>query len=208
MNAENYDSEAVAFVKKRKIYLSLKRVLDLIVSVLACAALTVPMALIAIIVVLDSPGGAIFSQKRMGKDGKIFTIYKFRTMKVNAPDNVASREMKMPNPYVTRAGVFLRRTSLDELPQLWNVILGDMSIVGYRPLCLSEENINSMRKSAGVFLLRPGITGLAQVNGRDDIDAEEKVYYDAKYVKECSLKMDIHCAFKTVATVVTGKGVK
>lgn len=200
--------ESIVLTKKQKRYLPIKRALDLIVALIATAVLFVPMLVIAIAIMLESDGPAIFTQKRMGKDGKAFTIYKFRTMTMDAPSDVATRKLPSSKKYITKIGAFLRRTSIDEVPQLWNVILGNMSLIGYRPICLSEEHINDLRKEAGVFVLHPGITGLAQINGRDDIGDAEKVRYDTEYVRKCSLKMDMYCLFNTVTTVVSGKGVK
>lgn len=208
MNTAEYNHEPICLGKGQKVYLSLKRIFDLVFAVFASVILLIPMALIVLLIRIDSPGPAIFTQRRMGKNEKPFTIYKFRTMSMDAPNDVATRKLPESHKYITKMGAFLRRTSMDELPQLWNIIIGDMSLIGYRPICLSEENVNDLRKEAGVFVLRPGITGLAQVNGRDDIDAEEKVGYDTKYVRECSLKMDLYCLVKTVTTVISGKGVR
>lgn len=190
----------------KRIYLACKRVMDVVLSLVLGAVLLLPMLLIGIMVWLDSEGPAIFCQERMGKDGKTFTIYKFRTMKISAPKNLAANEFSDADQYITRTGSFLRRTSIDELPQLWNVIRGDMSLVGYRPLCLTETEVNANRAKRGVFVMRPGITGWAQVNGRNDVTDEEKVRLDEQYVRECSLKMDIICLAKTVITVFDAKG--
>ncbi len=208
MNMANYNSEPICLGKWQKVYLSFKRILDFVFAVLLGIILLIPMVLISVSIMLDSPGPAIFTQQRMGRNEKPFTIYKFRTMTMDAPKDVATRKLPESHKFITRVGAFLRRTSMDELPQLWNIIIGDMSLIGYRPICLSEERVNDLRKSAGVFVLRPGITGLAQVNGRDDIGDEEKVRYDTKYVRECSLKMDLYCLVNTVTTVISGKGAR
>ena len=165
------------------------------------------LLLVAVMIRLDSPGPAIFSQERMGKDGKAFTIYKFRTMTTSAPRDMAASEIEKHGQYVTKLGSFLRRSSIDELPQLWNILKGDMSIVGYRPVVLTETKLNGLRRECGVFAVRPGITGLAQVSGRDNLSIEEKVRLDARYVARCSMKMDIRCILMTVKTVLTGEGV-
>ncbi len=206
MNTARYELKSTVFFKGRKAYLTAKRMLDVLFAVAAIALLFVPMVVIAVSVKLDSPGPIIFTQKRVGKGGKEFTIYKFRTMYVDAPNNVAAREIAELSRYVTKTGAFLRRTSLDELPQLWNILRGEMSFVGYRPICPEEKKINELRKRAGVFILYPGMTGLAQINGRDAITAEEKARLDLRYVNECSLKTDVYCVLKTVATVISGKG--
>lgn len=188
-------------------YLVFKRIFDIAASFLAGSVLLLPLLLVAMLIRLDSPGPAIFRQERMGKDGRVFTIYKFRTMTTSAPHDMAARDIETHGQYVTKLGAFLRRSSIDELPQLWNILKGDMSIVGYRPVVLTEIELNELRKAYGVFAVRPGITGLAQVSGRDNLGIEEKVQLDARYVAQCSLKMDLRCILLTVKTVLTGEGV-
>ena len=188
-------------------YLAVQRLLDLVFSALAAVVLLVPMVVISILIRLDSPGPVIFCQNRMGKGGKVFRIYKFRTLKISAPADVASRDFSDIDKHLTRLGAFLRRTSIDELPQLYNILRGDMSLVGYRPVCLSEEKLNCLRAQYGVFALRPGITGLSQVSGRDNVDYQEKARMDAEYVRRCSFKMDLWCLLRTVKVVLTGEGV-
>lgn len=193
--------------KPRAAYLALKRGIDILVALVVSTILLLPMILIGVIIKLESKGPAIFKQKRMGKDGKVFTIFKFRTMKQSAPSEMATRDFVDANQYMTKFGNFLRRSSIDELPQLLNILTGDMSFVGYRPVCLTETDLNELRMERGVFWLRPGITGLAQVSGRDDIGYEKKVELDAEYVAKCSLKLDLWCLLQTVRTVITGEGV-
>lgn len=193
--------------KPRAAYLALKRGIDILVALVVSTILLLPMILIGVIIKLESKGPAIFKQKRMGKDGKVFTIFKFRTMKQSAPSEMATRDFVDANQYMTKFGNFLRRSSIDELPQLLNILTGDMSFVGYRPVCLTETDLNELRMERGVFRLRPGITGLAQVSGRDDIGYEKKVELDAEYVAKCSLKLDLWCLLQTVRTVITGEGV-
>lgn len=195
-----------AALSDKRIYLAVKRLFDILASLVAGALLLLPLLVIGALVWLESEGPAIFRQERIGKDGKVFTIYKFRTMKISAPRDVATAALENADQYITHMGAFLRRTSIDELPQLWNVLRGDMSLVGYRPLCVTETEVNAKREKLGVFAVRPGITGLAQVNGRNNITDEEKVRLDARYVRECSLKMDLICLVKTVMTVITGEG--
>lgn len=189
-------------------YLLVKRIMDLFVATTMGILLLIPMVFLSILICIESKGPAIFRQERLGKDGKKFTIYKFRTMLTTAPTEMPSCCFTDREKYLTHLGKFLRRTSIDELPQLWNVILGDMSIVGYRPICVTENEINDLRKQEGVFVLRPGITGLAQVSGRDNIDYREKVRLDTLYVRNCSFKLDLWCLFKTIKTVFSGEGVK
>lgn len=188
-------------------YLGLKRLLDIVVSFLAIVVLLFPMVIVGIMIRMDSDGPALFRQKRMGRGGKIFVIYKFRTMKQSAPQNVASRDLENPEQHVTKLGSFLRRTSIDELPQLLNILKGDMSFIGYRPVCLTETKLNALREEIGVFALRPGITGLAQVSGRDNVTSHiQKAQLDAQYVSTCSLRTDIRCLIKTVQIVISGEG--
>lgn len=193
-------------LKAGKGYLFIKRLADVIISAAACAILLVPLLIVALLIKLDSEGPVIFAQKRMGKDGKVFTIYKFRTMSIDAPSELATREFSDSDQYMTKLGAFLRRSSIDELPQLVNILLGDMSIVGYRPVCLTETDLNDLRMRYGVFALRPGITGLAQVKGRDNLEFREKAKFDAQYVAGCSFKLDLWCLIMTVKTVLTGEG--
>lgn len=188
-------------------YLFCKRLMDVIVSAFACVTLFFPLLIVALLVWMDTKASPIFCQQRMGKDGKAFTIFKFRTMKEEAPSDMAARDFSDSNLYITKFGAFLRRSSIDELPQLLNILLGDMSFVGYRPVCLSETELNQLRMDYGVFAVRPGITGLAQVNGRDNLEFREKAKLDAEYVAGCSMKMDLWCLFQTVKTVITGEGV-
>lgn len=196
-----------AQVGLRPVYGFIKRLFDIVCSAAGLAVLFVPMVVVAVLVRMDSQGPAIFRQQRVGRYGKEFTIYKFRTMKLTAPSEVASREFQNPEQHVTKLGAFLRKTSIDELPQLVNILRGDMSIVGYRPVCVTETKLNQLRMEYGVFALRPGITGLAQVSGRDNVTYEKKALLDARYVKECSAKMDAYCLAKTVKIVLTGEGV-
>lgn len=188
-------------------YRFLKRLFDILVSLAAGLVLLIPMVIVAILIRLDSKGPAIFRQERMGKDGKVFTIYKFRTMSMDAPHELATREFTNSEEYMTKLSRILRRSSIDELPQLYNILRGDMSIVGYRPVCLTETELNDLRMRYGVFAARPGITGLAQVSGRDNIGYEEKALLDARYVAERSIKMDLWCLIQTVKVVISGEGV-
>ena len=188
-------------------YLCLKRGLDIAVSLVALLLLFIPMLLISLAVWLETPGPAIFKQQRMGRNGKPFAIYKFRTMKNTAPSDLAAMDLPNPDQHVTKLGSILRHSSIDELPQLINVLKGDMSLVGYRPVCLTETALNDLRMRCGVFMLRPGITGLAQVKGRDKLHYTQKVELDAQYVSQCSLKLDIWCLLQTVRIVITGEGV-
>ena len=193
--------------RPRPVYFAIKRGFDILVSLMAGGILLLPMLLIALAIKLDSPGPALFKQERMGKDGKVFKIYKFRSMRLDAPSNTATRDFSNSEEYITKFGRFIRRTSLDELPQLINILNGTMSLVGYRPVCLTEVELNELRSQRGVFAMRPGLTGLAQVRGRDNVCARDKAEIDAEYVEKCSFKMDLWCLLKTVGVVFSGEGV-
>lgn len=188
-------------------YVFWKRLIDVVLSVIGLVVLLVPMGIIALIAYIDDPGNVIFSQKRIGKGGKVFRLYKFRTMRLSTPKYVATGDMQNPNQYITRVGKILRKLSLDEIPQLVNVIKGDMSLVGPRPLIPSETPIHEMRQRFGAYTVRPGVTGLAQVNGRDTVEPADKVRYDVKYVESFGFGTDLKILFSTVPNVFSGKGV-
>lgn len=194
-------------VAEKRAYLALKRAFDISGALVGLAVLALPMSVIALIIALDSPGDPIFKQERLGKDGQVFTIYKFRTMYTYAPKNMATNAVNV-SAYTTEAGKFLRGYSLDELPQLWNVLRGDMSFVGYRPVCLSEQELNRLRLECGVMEMRPGITGYAQINGRDNVTMKEKVRLDLYYTQHCSFPLDLHCLLKTVKVALSKEGAK
>ena len=190
------------------IYLCIKRAFDVVVSAVCLAVLLVPMILIAVCIKLDSSGPVFIKQKRMGQKGKVFYIYKFRTMYRFTPNNVPTAELRNPFYFITHLGRNLRKTSLDELPQLVNVLKGDMSLVGYRPVCLTEIKLNNLREEYGVFKCKPGITGLAQVMGRDDLPYREKARVDRIYLKNRSLILDAYILLKTIPVTISQRGVK
>lgn len=185
-------------------YRFVKRTFDITLALIAGAVLLIPMLIVGLLVRLETRGPAIFKQKRLGKNGKEFRIYKFRTMRTEAPSEMATREFTDAHKYITRIGGFLRRTSFDELPQLLNILKGDMSFVGYRPVCVTETNLNSLRKAYGIFAVRPGLTGYAQVQGRDNIDHWTKAELDAEYVSKRSIKLDLWCLMKTFTVIFEG----
>ncbi|MBQ8322977.1 MAG: sugar transferase [Clostridia bacterium] len=178
----------------------------MIVSLIALAVLSPIMLIIAIAIKIDSRGPIFFKQKRMGRHGKPFNCYKFRSMKIETPHDMATSVLQNPEQYYTRVGKFLRRFSLDELPQLWCCFWGTMSIIGPRPLVMTEENCNGMRLRLGVYQMRPGLSGYAQVSGRDDVYYKNKAIMDAEYVRNASLGLDIKLIFRTVAVVVNREG--
>ncbi len=198
--------EGVSF-RKYAAYAPVKRILDMLLSAVLLLLLALPLFLIAVWIRCDSYGPAIFRQTRTGRDLSSFTVYKFRTMTVRAPE-CASRELSETYRarYLTRIGRFLRRTGIDELPQLWNVLRGEMSLVGPRPVILGEAHLTELRTLLGASHLRPGITGLAQVSGRDDRTAEEKAMLDAVYARTLSFRGDVRILLRTVASVIRGTG--
>lgn len=183
----------------------MKRLFDIFFSLLAIMVLAIPMAVIAIIIMETDGRPVVFRQERVGLGNKTFKIRKFRSMKVGTK-NVATKHLANSDDCITPIGKVLRKTSLDELPQLINILEGTMSFVGPRPLIPQEEHIRKMREEKNVYSVRPGVTGLAQVNGRDMITDEQKVEWDAEYVQNHNMLMDIKILFKTVAVVFSGKG--
>lgn len=183
----------------------MKRLFDIIFSIVALVILALPMAVIAIIIMATDGRPVVFRQERVGLGNKTFRIRKFRSMKVGTK-NVATKDLKDSDDCITPIGKVLRKTSLDELPQLINILEGTMSFVGPRPLIPQEEHIRKMRAEKNVYSVRPGVTGLAQVNGRDLVTEEQKVNWDAEYVQNQSMLLDIKIMFKTVAVVLLGKG--
>ena len=179
----------------------MKRVLDFIISLFALIILS-PLFLFVSLIILISDGKPIlFRQKRVGRNNELFTIYKFRTMK-RGTENVASGELENANSKITKFGKFLRATSVDELPQLFNILNGTMSLIGPRPLIPEETEIRQLREKYNVYSIRPGITGWAQVNGRDNISIENKALLDKEYVEKQSLAFDIKIFFLTVLKVL------
>lgn len=185
-----------------------KRVFDIIFSLIAIIISTLPMLIIALLIKIDSPEEPIlFKQVRVGKDDVPFTIFKFRSMSKDAPHQMATENFENPEEYITTIGKVIRKTSLDELPQLFNVVKGDMSIIGPRPLIPIEKKILAMRDETGASQILPGITGLAQVHGRDEITDENKAAYDGKYALNISMLLDISIFLKTIFDVLHGSGI-
>ena len=183
----------------------LKRFSDIVISLIALILLS-PLLIVVSIISLIYQGRPIFiGQERYGRNAKVFKVLKFRTMRKDAPV-VASADIK--KKYITKWGSILRKTSIDELPQLFNVLKGDMSLVGPRPLIIQEEEIHQLRLKEGIYSVRPGITGLAQINGRDECSNEEKTYYDKKYIEKMSVFFDIKIMLGTVLPVILRKDIK
>ena len=184
-----------------------KRLLDVISSALLLLFLWLPMLGIALLIRLTSPGPAIFRQTRVGREGRLFTCYKFRTMLREAPRDRPTAQFVDAERYITPIGRLLRKSSLDELPQLWNVLRGDMSLVGPRPLIPSERTVHRLRRRSGVYGLRPGITGLAQVNGRDLLSDRRKAALDIQYASRLSLTEDLRILWKTLGGILLARGI-
>lgn len=183
----------------------MKRAFDFLIGLFGIIVLSPLFVVIIIAILIDDGSPAIFTQERVGKDNKIFKIYKFRTMKKGTGD-YATADIKDLDDKTTPFGRFLRKTSLDELPQFINLVNGTMSLVGPRPLIPSEKQIRKLREELGVYSVLPGITGWAQVNGRDDVSVEEKARLDKEYVDKQSIAFDIEILLKTVKMVITREG--
>ena len=186
----------------------LKRFFDIILSLVAIIVFSWLLIIIAIAIVVEDKGNILFKQKRIGKNKKKFYIYKFRTMKVSTPKDVPTHLLDNPESYITKIGGFLRKTSLDELPQLFNILKGDMSIVGPRPALWNQFDLIALRDKNGSNSVRPGLTGWAQVNGRDELPIDVKAGFDGEYIKKMSIVFDIKIILMTVVSVFTSKGVR
>jgi len=198
----------VRMTDKQKHYLVVRSVIDRILAGIALVILSPLFLIVSIAQKISAPDEPVFFlQKRVGKNAHCFNIIKFRTMKSSAPKNVATGDLADPQIYISRLGRFLRDTSIDELPQFVNVVNGEMSLIGPRPLVYTEREIRFLRRWYGVYQVTPGITGWAQVNGRDTVDIYDKVYYDREYVQNVSLKFDVKVIWKSVLVVLGRKGV-
>jgi O-antigen biosynthesis protein WbqP len=184
----------------------MKRAFDLFLAVCIGLVILVPVLLVALSVKLTSPGPALYWSNRVGRYNKIFRMPKFRSMRIDTPA-VATHLLKNPQAYLTPIGSFLRKSSLDELPQLWSIIKGDMSFVGPRPALFNQDDLIALRTEAGVHELVPGLTGWAQVNGRDELPIPQKVALDAEYLQRRSFAFDIKILWLTFVKVLRRDGV-
>ena len=198
------DIKSVSFMKRQ--YPVFKRMIDIILSLTALLIIALPMLIVILIVYIDDPGNVIFTQYRVGMGGRRFKLYKLRTMRRNTPKYMLTSEVDDPNRYITRIGHILRRLSIDELPQLINVLKGDMSIVGPRPLISDEHEIHDLRMKFGVYKIRPGLTGLAQIRGRDMVSPADKVHWDVRYLEEFGLWTDVKIVLSTIPKIIGGHG--
>lgn len=184
----------------------MKRIFDLMMAALACAIFSMPILLVAILVRFTSKGPVLYWSDRVGRNNKIFKMPKFRSMRVGTPA-VATHLLNNPDVYLTPIGSFLRRSSLDELPQLWSILKGDMSLVGPRPALFNQRDLMDMRTQAGVHHLTPGLTGWAQINGRDELPIPQKVALDIEYLHRQSFIFDMKIIFLTALKVLRGDNV-
>ncbi len=183
-----------------------KRLIDIILSGLGLIILAIPMGITALAVKIEDPGKAIFKQERIGKGKKRFWLYKFRSMKENVPD-LPTHLIKDPDQYITKVGKFIRKTSIDELPQMWNIFRGDMSIIGPRPALWNQDDLIAERDKYGANDIMPGLTGWAQINGRDELEIPVKAKLDGEYANNLSFMFDLRCFFGSIFTVLRSDGV-
>lgn len=194
-------------MKKNTIYVRyLKRALDVILSFVGIVLLSPVFLLVALAIWVDDPGPVLFTQKRFGQDKKYFMLHKFRSMKLSAPHDIPTHLLSNPDQYITRVGRFIRKFSLDEIPQIWDILLGTMSIVGPRPALWNQEDLIQARDRYGANALRPGLTGWAQINGRDELPISVKARYDGEYAENISFSMDLKCFFGTFIPVLCHRG--
>ena len=185
----------------------MKRLFDFVMSLIGIVVLSPIILIVALAVKFTSPGPMLFKQRRIGKNNVEFEIYKFRTMRIDTP-NVPTHLLENPEQWITPVGKFLRKTSLDELPQLFNILKGEMSIVGPRPALYNQIDLKEMRTEAGVHKLVPGLTGWAQINGRDEIPLSLKVKLDKEYLMKKGFFFDIKIIFMTALSVIKSEGVQ
>ena len=184
-----------------------KRLFDIIISFNGILFLGIPMLVIALIIKIEDPGPAFFKQKRVGLHKKHFMLIKFRSMKMDTPHDVPTHMLENPDQYILKCGKFLRKSSLDELPQLFNIFAGQMSIIGPRPALWNQYDLIEERDKYGANDVLPGLTGWAQINGRDELEIPVKAKFDGEYVEKLSLGFDLKCFFKTIGAVFKHEGV-
>lgn len=185
----------------------IKRVIDIALSCIGIVVLAIPMFIVAIIIKIDSPGPVFFKQKRVGKNKKYFIIIKFRSMPVTAPHDMPTHKLENSEQMLSKFQRFERKMSLDELPQLFNILIGDMSIIGPRPALWNQEDLIAERDKYGANSVRPGLTGLAQICGRDELEIPVKAKLDGEYIEKMSFLFDCKCFFGTIIAVLKHDGV-
>ena len=184
-----------------------KRALDLILSAVGIVVLSPLFLLVALWIKLDSPGPVLFRQKRIGKDKELFEIYKFRTMRTDTPHDVPTHQLSHSHSYITRSGGFLRKSSIDELPQLFNILMGKMSVIGPRPALWNQDDLIAWRDRYGANTVMPGLSGWAQVNGRDELAIDKKALRDGEYAQNISFALDLKCFILTFVKVFNHEGI-
>lgn len=189
-------------------YKEFKKFMDFYIALFGLVLLSPLFILIMILIKIESKGPVFFKQKRVGIHKKCFYILKFRTMKINTPKNTPTHMLKNPNKYITKVGQLLRKTSIDELPQLINILKGEMSIIGPRPALWNQYDLIAERDKYGANDILPGLTGLAQINGRDELPIPKKAAYDGEYVKKISFWLDCKCFVKTIGSVIKKEGIR
>lgn len=190
-----------------KSYLIVKRIIDIVLSLIALIILIPFFIIFAIIIKAESKGPILFKQKRVGKNKENFTIYKFRTMRTDTPKDMPTHMLKNAETYITKFGNFMRKTSIDELPQIINILKGDMSIIGPRPALWNQEDLIAERDKYNANSIRPGLTGWAQVNGRDELPIPIKAKFDGEYIERISFLFDLKIFFKTIKNVFKHEGI-
>lgn len=186
----------------------IKRIIDFILSLIAIIVLSPILLILALIIKMTSKGPVLFKQNRMGKDNIEFQIMKFRTMRIDTPKDVPTHLLENPDVYITSVGKFLRKSSLDEIPQIFNILKGNMSIIGPRPSLPNQYDLNKLRDENGSSKVRPGMSGLAQINGRDELPIPVKAKYDGEYARNITFLNDTKLFFKTFTSVLKSEGVK
>lgn len=192
---------------KKPIYPKIKRLIDIVVSLLGCIILSPLFLILCIAIKVDSRGPILFKQKRVGIHKTYFNILKFRTMRIDTPKDMPTHMLSNPGQYITKVGKFLRKSSLDELPQIINILKGDMSIIGPRPALWNQDDLIAERDKYGANDVMPGLTGWAQINGRDELEIPVKAALDGEYVKRMSFAFDAKCFFGTITSVLRHDGV-
>lgn len=191
----------------QKVYLKVKFVVDWLLALVALVVLSPVFAVIVLAIKREDGGPVFFTQKRVARGGAYFPIYKFRTMRLDTPHDMPTHLLHDPEQYITRVGRFLRKTSLDELPQLWNILVGDMAVIGPRPALWNQYDLLAERDKYGANDVRPGLTGWAQIHGRDELEISEKAKLDGWYVEHMSFWLDVKCFFGTIKAVADHDGV-
>jgi len=188
-------------------YMKIKRLIDIVFSLLGLIVLSPIFLILVIAIKLETKGPVLFLQKRIGINKTHFYILKFRTMRLETPSDTPTHLLENAEQFITKMGKFLRKTSLDELPQIWNIFIGQMSIIGPRPALWNQYDLIEERDKYGANNVPPGLTGLAQINGRDELPIEVKAKFDGQYVENISFLMDVKCFFGTIVSVVKSDGV-